>query len=60
MVSGCVGWVERSETHQSVRGGVMGFVLLYPSCELLPAQSFRNTIDAIQPVISAMKAVISP
>jgi hypothetical protein len=23
-------------------------------------QSFRNTIDAIHPVISAMKAVISP
>ena len=24
------------------------------------AQSFRNTIDAIQPLISAMKAVASP
>jgi hypothetical protein len=26
-----VGWVERSETHQSLRGGVMGFASLYPS-----------------------------
>jgi hypothetical protein len=26
-----VGWVERSETHQSPRCGVMGFAALYPS-----------------------------
>jgi len=26
-----VGWVERSETHQSLRGAAMGFASLYPS-----------------------------
>jgi len=26
-----VGWVERSETHQPVRGSMMGFAALYPS-----------------------------
>ena len=26
-----VGWVERSETHRSLRGEMMGFAALYPS-----------------------------
>ena len=26
-----VGWVERSETHQSLRGAMMGIASLYPS-----------------------------
>ena len=37
-----------------------GHASLCPPYELPGTQSFRNTIDAIHPVISAMKAVISP
>ena len=38
----CVGWVERSETHQRTRGKeTMGFVSLYPSYALTPSLRYR-------------------
>ena len=41
--------------------GVSGIAALHPKRSThVKSQSFRNTIDAIQPVISAMKAVANP
>jgi hypothetical protein len=42
-----------SAAHHAVKNGVL-------HCVRGTAQSFRNTIEAIQPVISAMKAVTRP
>jgi hypothetical protein len=52
--------VERSDTHHA--GAVaadVGYRFAPPNLRT-KTQSFLNTIDAIHPVISAMKAVISP
>jgi hypothetical protein len=38
----------------------VGGILTTPQDEDFPNQSFLNTIEAIQPVISAMQAVTSP
>ena len=56
-----VGWVERSDTHH-VRAATADVRVSLRSTQPTHrrTQSFRNTIDAIHPVISAMKAVISP
>ena len=55
------GWVERSDTHhiRARRMSDVGYRCAPPNLRI-DAQSFRNTIDAIQPVISAMNAVTSP
>jgi hypothetical protein len=44
----------------SFRGDVKSGPSDNPGMTQHPPQSFRNTIDAIHPVINAMKAVISP
>ncbi len=37
-----VGWVERSETHQSIADAMMGFAALYPSYKTSPV-AYRTT-----------------
>ena len=45
----------------SRRNRIPGLVLTHhPGMTMATVQSFRNTIEAIQPDISAMKAVASP
>ena len=41
-------------------GGGIFWLISCPGCGAAETQSLRNTIEAIQPVISAMKAVTSP
>src|SRR6185295_2044953 len=41
-----VGWVERSETHQSGRGIMMGIASLHPSYRSMPALSLHAVLQA--------------
>ena len=54
---GTIGLMEAPGGGTRVR---IGLPVFRPGAGVERAQSFRNTIDAIHPVISAMKAVISP
>src|SRR5690242_18656234 len=51
ILSHFVGWVERSETHQSLAQGLMGFAALYPSYKLTLVLSphVRLPVPAIDP-----------
>ena len=60
----CVGWAKarlrRAHHLSELVVGMVGTLRFAHPTNDRATQSFLNTIDAIHPVISAMKAVISP